>query len=133
MMETAGASISLQGELEGLIQAIHRGKRLTCFYKSIKGEQCGNPLSKTTHEKLAILLEDIIKLLKNDGKGVETLLEGASSLVMCVGVHQNKAATKFKEWSEKIPLRNCKLAHGGGNVEVSSSTLKYTVRFLNIN
>jgi hypothetical protein len=127
-MNTAGASISLQDEFEGVIQAIHSGKKLTCFGKSSKGEQCGNRLSISTRATLAKLFENIVELLKDAGSGVETLLEEASSLVMCVRFHQGEAAAKFEEWTKRIPARNFKLPYSGGNVEVSSSKLRYMVR-----
>ncbi|KAH6661903.1 hypothetical protein B0J14DRAFT_312543 [Halenospora varia] len=120
MMETAGALISLQGEIGCLIQAIHRGEKFTCFGKSINGNQCGNKLGRPTHKILAILLEDIIELLQNAGKGVETLLKESSSLVMCT-VHQSQATEKFKEWSERIPARISTLAYDRVHVEKISS------------
>ncbi len=124
IMETVGASISLKSELKGLIQAIHRDKRLTCSGKTPQEKRCGRPLNKSTREKLVRLVEDILELLKNNGEGVETLLEKVSLLVMCVPYHQDQAAAKFKEWLGRLLTRNHKLADGEARAEVSSLRLR---------
>lgn len=128
-METPSAFISLQDELEDLIQAIARGERFTCFGINIKGahkgEQCDNPISEASHSRLAILFQEIIELLNDSGNSVETKLEEASLLVMCVRRHRDQSSAKFNEWLGRIAPRDDELAHGGGGV--SNSTLTITV------
>lgn len=127
MAETRGSPTSLQGELEGWMQAIHRGEKLRCFHKPTSGKRCGNTLSKPTLTRLAMLFKEIVELLEDGSKDVETLLGEASSLVMCRRRHQNEAAVKFKEWSVIIAVRGHKRESGGGNVEVSASTLEHVI------
>lgn len=122
MMGATDASISLQCELEAIVQAIHRSERLTCFHKSIKGKRCSNPLSVITHAKLALILNNVIQLLQNADNGIEVLVEEVSLLVMCVRDHQYEATGQFKEWSARIPTRKYSL-NRGSNIEVSSSSV----------
>lgn len=124
-MEVSRSSISLKDELEGLIQTKDCGKIITCFGKPVKGGQCRKPLSRATHTNLTITLKTIIEHFEEADYGIEASLEKATLLAMC-RYHKGQAAAKFKQWSDRTLARTSKLAHGGGNVEVSS-TLKHIV------
>ena len=100
-MATA-APISLQDELEAILQAIDLKTRFNCHGKKRIREKttdipCSCPLGPSSKASLAALIRNIIELLQTAGQGVEQALKKASSLICC-RYHQDQAPDKCKAW-----------------------------------
>jgi hypothetical protein len=129
-MEPPRAPISLESELQFILQALASSDRFTCHGKTVDGNPCSNPLGKDTRTELVTIIRSIIEVLNDTGEGFENLpekLSSLSSLVMCVRHRQPQATETFKAWSKRIPIGNRKSLHDGGDFEVSyQSRSSYT-------
>lgn len=109
-MATVAATGCLLSEFESLLQVLRSEQQITCYGTTQKKKRCTRWLAKDTSSKLKILVSDLVDLLKDNGDGIESLLEKIASLVMCKRFHQDQAVTKREEWTKNLPSRDSELS-----------------------
>jgi hypothetical protein len=129
MATTVSPKPSLLEEFQSLLKLIKNDHPLTCHGRTKKNERCKSRVGKGAKKRLSALCFDVAECLKNGCEGIEVLLQEASSLAMCIRMHQLQATDKYKTWMAMVPLTTDKPPLDDTETKVSISKLKCIIAY----